>query len=284
MELTPEKRTHHPLLAGNPMLVEIVRFRRKYFSFAGPNAFNRVVLGLIGCCYTGLVLLVVAGKGDIPPVPLLFLQTAAFVLFAPMILNNSIAGERERRSWDLLAAAPITHAQIIAGKFIGALSALALGAAGFLVPILVAWAMHGRTPLHAFLLAELVSISFGGFCCALTIFFSARVKRGFMALGASLGLLIMGLLVIPSFLAANSYGGSTAFSFLLNPFWSLSELSTLGERYQMTRDFTFDPILNSIIYSGVYIGLTLTLLVWAEKTVHFPDNEVKFIPRSSDNA
>ena len=170
------------LVTQNPMLIEIARFRRRFLSFSGSNALNGIVLGLAIVCYFGLLMLVFSARGSMPPIALVMVQTFIFLFATPSILYAAIAGEREKRTWDLLLAAPITQAQIVVGKFIGAMAAIGVGFGLFLVPVLVTAVEYEKTNWQDLILSELVSITFIIALATVTLFFSARTRRAFMAL------------------------------------------------------------------------------------------------------
>src|SRR5471030_1873350 len=108
------------LIVHNPMLIEITRFRRRFLSPAAGGSVQGVLLVLALICYATIVLIVIENRQSISPIYLIMFETGLLTVLAPMLLYNSIAGERERRSWDLLLAAPITKSHIVVGKFIGA--------------------------------------------------------------------------------------------------------------------------------------------------------------------
>src|SRR5580700_7679125 len=101
------------LVAKNPMLIEVSRYRRKLFSFSRSNPIGGMIVGVVAVTYVGIVSMIVSFRADISPFVLIYIQTAIFLLIAPILLHSAVAGERERRSWDLLLAAPITKAQIV---------------------------------------------------------------------------------------------------------------------------------------------------------------------------
>ncbi len=191
-------RLWQDLISQNPMLIEITRFRRRYLSFSRANSMNGVLLALVLICYAGLVLVVSIGRENTPPIIVIQFETGLLCLFAPLMLYQAISGERERRSWDLLLAAPITKPQIVIGKFIGAMAALGIAALLFLLPLAILEVSYKGANWGNAIEASLVSLSFLTCVCALTILFSARVKRSLMALGASLGTLMVVLIVIPA--------------------------------------------------------------------------------------
>ena len=270
----------------NPMRIEISRFRRRFLGFGG-TGLTSAVLSLVLLCYVGLVMLVVNMRGDLPPVALIIFQTILFCFFGPAMLHGAIAGERERRSWDLLLVAPISKAQIVAGKFMGALAALGIGAAAMALPTLIAALGYRKTGLWDLALAEAVSLSFCTLICAWTIFLSARAKRPFMALGATLGTLALGLLIVPALFV--SLAGNDRFSaeiFLgLNPFTALAALMESGEGRGLYGDSAvIDHSMYGVPHILLYLFLTVAFLVYAEKTLNFAENDVRFLPKGHLNA
>lgn len=296
------RATFDALVRDNPMRIEIARFRRRFLGFGG-SGITSAILTLVAVAYVGIVMLVFDMRGDLPPISLIVFQTVLFCFFGPAMLHGSIAGERERRSWDLLLVAPISKAQIVAGKFLGAVAALGLAAAAMALPIgIAAVAYHTSTQTldgngvtlvndnvgtnyWDLFLAEGVSLAFCLLVCAWTIFLSARVKRSFMALGATLGSLAAGLVVTPLLFASLSGGGQfdTELFLYLNPFGALTAI--MDPRHSMGGS---SPMIAGTFYGVpqllIYLALTFGLLVYAEKTLHFPENEIKFIPQGPIDA
>lgn len=265
------------LVAKNPMLIEVSRYRRKLFSFSRSNSIGSLIVAVVAITYVGIVSMIVTFRSEISPFVLVGVQTLLFVLVAPILLHSSIAGERERRSWDLLLAAPITKAQIVVGKFLGALSAMAIGAAFFVFPIGVTALSYRGTNFYNLAEAEVVCLSATALVSAITIFFSARVKRSFMALGATLGLMVLGLLVLPSL------SGATTSAMYMDPLLymhpgfvlvRLAEAPAHGEGIGVPDSTVGVP---QVLF---YLGLSAVMLGWAIKTLNFAENEVKFLPKA----
>lgn len=274
------------LILDNPMRIEIQRFRRRFLGFGGSGV-NSAILALVMLCYTGLVMLVVNVRGDLPPVALILFQTGLFCFFGPAMLHGSIAGERERRSWDLLLVAPITKGQIVAGKFMGAMVALGIGAAAMALPIALAALAYQKTTFYDLVLAECVSLSFCMLVCAWSIFLSARAKRPFMALGATLGTLILGLVVAPTLFVSIVGGDRFTAEMIgyLNPFYALGlMMESVPREVLEERSPVIALSMFGVPHTLLYLGLTVGLLVYAEKTLHFAENEVKFIPQGHHDA
>lgn len=264
------------LVAENPMLIEVRRYRRRLLG--GGKGLSVAFLTLGAVCYVGLLLIVGSGNGSIPPISIVMLQTFIFVIGAPAVLNNAIAGEREKRTWDLLLVAPVTKAQIMIGKFAGAMSNLLLGAGLFLLPMFICAVSSRETDYGALFWAELDSIAFAIFACALALLFSARCRRGFTALGVSLGIMLLGLVVYPILLEAigGIESGTRDIMLVFHPFYIQERL--------MDQRFVHDALASSptgdvILQICVFIGLAIVVLVWTERTLTFSDNEVKFLPK-----
>lgn len=275
------------LVVDNPMLIEIQRFRRRFFKFSSRNAMNSAVLALSLIAYVGILGIVFRSSGDIPPSGIIiYLQTPLFIFFAPGMLHGAIAGERERRSWDLLLVAPVTKAQIVAGKFIGALAALGFDALLLLGPVIIAAIQWSNTNWYNLLLVELVSLSFLTAECALTILISARVRRAFVALGTTLGTMIMLLIVIPVFIGVSLGSGSgnvQDLALFLHPFMVMAKISAIDQHMDPSNE-----IVASMFWGWpqifVYLFLAGVLVFWAGQTLTFAENDVKFLPQGHKDA
>jgi ABC-type transport system involved in multi-copper enzyme maturation permease subunit len=288
--IAKQKMLFQELVTQNPMLIEVSRFRRRFLSFSGSSALNGIVLGLAIVCYMGLLMLVFSARGSIPPVALVMVQTFIFVLATPSMLYGAIAGEREKRTWDLLLVAPITQGQIVIGKFMGALFALGVGLALFLFPILVTAAEYEMgygagsrgTNWWDLFLSELVSVSFVILVAATTLFFSARTKRGFMALGTVLAVLAMFLLVVP-ILSTAMLPEPLLVDFInfFHPFYVLVKLLSTSEYSTMEGFQGMNASSWGLPQVIGYLALATVFIIWATRTLNFAENDVKFIPANN---
>jgi ABC-type transport system involved in multi-copper enzyme maturation permease subunit len=260
------------------MLIEVRRYRRRLLGGGRPNGINIAVLTLGAVCYVGLLMIVGNGNGTIPPIVIILMQTGIFTLAAPAVLNNAIAGEREKRTWDLLLVAPVTKAQIMMGKFAGAMTNLLLGSTLFLLPIFICAVSYKDTDYFALFLAEVDSLTFAMFACSVVLFFSARCKRAFTALAMSLGFLLLGLIVYPMLMAAFGSLDDITRHFLLffHPFVTQSEL--MSRSYSFSQPDTTSAIGPAMIQICVFTGLSIVMFFWTERTLTFSDNEKKFLP------
>jgi ABC-type transport system involved in multi-copper enzyme maturation permease subunit len=269
------------LMIDNPMLIEVRRYRRRMLGGGRPNGVNIAVLTLGAVCYVGLLMIVGNGNGTIPPIVIILIQTGIFTLAAPAVLNNAIAGEREKRTWDLLLVAPVTKAQIMMGKFAGAMTNLVLGSTLFLLPTFICAVSYRNTDFFALFLAELDSLTFAMFACSVVLFFSARCKRAFTALAMSLGMLLLGLVVYPILIGAMTSMDRLTVDFLLffHPFVVQIDLMTLSHMSPYMSESSRGTVTPAIIQICVFIGLSIVMFVWTERTLTYSDNETKFIPK-----
>lgn len=280
--MKPEKLTWDHLVVDNPMLIEITRFRRKWLTFSnGPASAVGVSLAIL--VYAGLVLWIIRADGLVPPLAVVTFQLAGLVLATPALLHGAIAGERERRSWDFLLVAPLTKAQIVVGKFFGAVAAQAAVMLFCILPIALSALTyhskgdHPRFDLGILLWGEAISASFSLMVGALCLLFSARSKRGFTALGTSLGVLAVFVVVVPAFVAGVRSFESSVVLFL-HPF---DVLFVLMDRTMNTQSSSglFPSWAYGFPQVAIYLVMTVVFLLWAIKTLVFAENEVKFMPQ-----
>ena len=277
------------LVSKNPMTIEIRRATRRYLSFTGAN--GNVTFGLLLgiILYAILVLITVNQRGNIhPKYVILSIHLFVAAVIAPMTLHASIAGERERRSWDMLMVAPVTHAQVVVGKLLGGFAVQGALAVAMLLPTLIAMLTFegdDKLTLYGLLRLELVILASGAFCCALTMLISARVKRAFVSLGVSFTMLLLLFGFLPMMLAAGASGGGPEMQLLYygwHPVYALTEID--GIRWDGSGSYTLqDGGLIGWPQAILFFAFTAIFTAWTVRTVAFADNEVRFLPGSKRN-
>jgi ABC-type transport system involved in multi-copper enzyme maturation permease subunit len=291
------------LVTENPMIIEVSRFKRRFLEGGRGKSVNTTILVLAIIAYATLLLVIATMSGDFPPSAIVYLQTATFCILAPALTYASVAGEREKRSWDLLLVAPISHAQIIFGKFIAATAGVFGTLMLFLVPTLFTaftykgeWNAYngssiggGVSGTYALVGEEIVSVTFALLLAAMALLFSARCRRSLMALGVVIGALFLGLLAMPMLLMVLTEGTGMADSIsFTNPFMAIGRLEEL--RHDSTGNYygsgVQDHLLGPWFYGpaqGIfYLLFVAVFLGWAIKTVTFADGDKRFIPRKSN--
>lgn len=293
------------LISENPMTSEIGRFRRRFLEGGRGRGLNTAIVVLALIAYAAMLLVISSLSGQLAPSVLILVQTATFTLLAPALAYNSIAGEREKRSWDLLLAAPVTHAQIIAGKFFAALSGILATFVLFIFPTIFTAVTYREedgfvssnlgahpifSPWNALVREELISLTFAIGLVALTILFSARCRRSLMSLGIVITAVFFGLVAVPAFVSAlPSWYGNTGFDTIIayfHPFIAIYQVDQIrhGLSDGEVSLNTYGPAMFGYAQALLYLFLTATSLAWAGKTINFADGEKKFIPKKPDAA
>lgn len=275
---------YEDLVANNPMTIEVLRFRRKYLSLRKGIA-SQSLLFIIGFIVIGLSVL--SGEGRVSPMVVIFVLLLATGLGAPTLLSGSVAGERENRTWDLLLVAPVTKSQIVAGKYLGAMTIL-LAATAFAGGIsLLALGLSRDSNFAEVFFGHLFVLSYGAFICAFTILVSARVRRPFTALGVVVGLQFLAFAVFPAIVGFMTMGfqeGSDVLNYL-NPFYVVAQISAHhGPNRSFNSSFVTNPLFWGPLQTVIYSVLAVITVSWAISTLTFPENDVKFVPQPKNNA
>lgn len=249
-------------LMENPLLIEAKRFGRRFFGASRAGSLNRIYIGLTVLVYVLLLGLTLAYGRDIESQTIIHLQTGILCMMVPSITHGTIAGERERRTWDLLICSPISKTQIVLGKYISAILVILSVALAMLPLVLIAYALQvneARSPWTA----ELVSICFS--CCfaALAIFISSRMNRSLAAQATIYGVLFLWMLVYPILVAS---AGVDASLFLWNnPFFVINQ-SFDTSHYVSESGFGYfysSPIYGPIFQFAMYAGMALLFVYLA---------------------
>ncbi len=194
----------------NPLAAKELRGRMR-----GPRPFViiTVYLVLLGLVALGLYGLMAASTGDsnaaTAPLGKLFfaaisgLELGLICALTPMLTADLIAGERERRTYDLLLVTPLTRGQIVVGKLVAGLGSLLLLIV-LALPLqaigIVLGGVGAEELAVAFVLLVLTALTYG--CVGL--FWSARVRGTRAAVALAYGTTALGVLGLPlaAFLAA----------------------------------------------------------------------------------
>lgn len=282
-------------LFDNPMMAEISRFR---------SVMKGKSLGSVGIRILLLLAIVLAGlmtwTGVNSPSPFepgnfVLAQLIFCLITIPLLFYGVIAGERERRSWELLRVAPVSNSQIAMGKIAGMFFMVILVHVIFVLPILYFFAtyslqrspyssmggagftyIYSNNPISSFRLlgAELYSLLTSFFVCSLTLFFSARSKRAFTALALTLGCMIFVFIMLPAI--ASPLVGDTFVGIAMNPVLVVYQLAL--ERHYSSAEL--QAIVGYACFaSALWVGvLAFVFIAYAASTMAFADNLVKFLP------
>lgn len=264
------------LFGPNPMRVEVARFVRRTMD---PT---RKGLGLAVCILFALGTLLIAsmtGKYEIDIAVPQYLQIVLITIFAPATTYASIAGERERRTWDFILAAPVTPAQIVAGKFLAGIAVVVAVMAFCLLPAAAAsantwtgasWAgIPATQKMDRFVSGEIAAFAWGTLLCAMSVLISARSRRSFVALGSVIGVLTVLLGLAPLVLSlVDGSGLMGTFLMGFHPFVAPAALASF------TREEVFAP--HTLAVAATHLVIAAVCLGWAERTLRFADNDMRF--------
>lgn len=277
------------LFTKNPMMAEISRFRKRFLSIRGSSVAINGGIGIVLVLYALFAMICVYYRGDIEPMTLMGLFVGLMLFAVPLLLHASIAGERERRTWDMLLVAPVTHGQIIVGKFMGAFAGLAMAFGLYLIPVIIDTLFQSEPHLLNVLLASVTVLAQGASLIAMTLLISSRVKRPLVALGVSIGVVMIYFFFVPGLVGTlDSFTGSFITG-LVSPFQVLIRLSPIGangfdpsnNNFNIQNLGRFSLTFGHLIYQAI---ITICLLVWATKTLVFADHEVKFLSNKKHHA
>lgn len=187
----------------NPVLVKELRSRMR-----GARAF--VLLTIYLLILSGVTLLFYAaivdvsagaldsgrtiGKGLFLLISVVALTEVCFI--TPALTSGSIAGEKERQSYDLLIASLLSPWQIIWGKLAAALS-FALLLIISIVPMMSLAFLFGGVSLTEVLIALIGLVATAVFYATIGVFWSTALRSTLGANSMSVGTIIMMLLGIP---------------------------------------------------------------------------------------
>lgn len=212
-------RWWHDLIADNPMMIETKLFMRKFF---GAHAIaNTLAIGAIAallCLLIGLLYVY-----EIPYTGPAIAALVVLTLAIPVLLHGAIAGERERRSWEMLMVAPITNAQIVIGKFAGVAQAILVITGAFAVAILMAYYPRDDRLATAPIVIG-VALSFAFLVAGFTMLISSFSKRSITAISVVYGGMFFMLVVLPALVAASSPRSDEA-ALYLNPFYVVTQIN-----------------------------------------------------------
>lgn len=260
------------IFSSNPLLLDLRRSVRRFFGVGRQGKLNLAVSTISALVY-GLVLLISwTSREYVSPISYIVVLNVLLCLIVPAAMHGAIAGERERRSWDFLMVAPITNAQIIAGKFLSGLGLIALLTVLFLPMMLISF--FGKSDFTFLRVAAtlFVTLTYAIFLNAFSLYISSRAKRAFAANLSIYGFQFLGLIVYPVVVLILSQGASETWAFFLHPFMVNAALwqSDSGS------SFRADSILltgGGLIQSITYILMALALLGWTEATLRDMDRK-----------
>ncbi|MEQ1932460.1 MAG: ABC transporter permease subunit [Fimbriimonadaceae bacterium] len=261
------------LFIENPLLIEFKRNLRRFFLVGRGKGANLGIFTMAILIYFFIFMIVFSVRTYLEISAIVVTQLVLLSFIVPAIMHGTIAGERERRSWDMLLVAPISNKQIVYGKFMSGAAMIGLMLVLFWPLILILFPYDVHAPFSVVLGQQLTVAGYGVFVAGLSIYISSRCNRAFSANLIIFGTVFILLVVLPIFLAmALSRGPDQSIVWFFHPFWTVltmetSGASSSGGRDQLTAGY-------GIIQSLSYLAAAFALLSFAEASFRSIDQRV----------
>ena len=127
--------TFRELFVENPLLIEFKRNMRRFFLVGRGKGANLGIFTMAIIIYFFVFMIVFSVRTYLEISAIVVTQLVLLSFIVPAIMHGTIAGERERRSWDMLLVAPITNKQIVYGKFMSGAAMIGFMLTGVLMPL-----------------------------------------------------------------------------------------------------------------------------------------------------
>jgi len=204
-------------------------------------------------------------KGESLPLQLIKKMMVSILLFLPLFLFgnmiiDSIVGEKERKTGEILIAMPLSHGEIIIGKNLAVVLVIAVQVALWILILLVA-GFDLKNPILVYLVIILTSIPIVGITSVI-----AAYSKNYKEAGIGLSFIyigIVGFLVIP----ALAYISSKSAAANISPMTLVMRLFS-GDTISMT-DLMI-PLISILIISAISYWITIKL---------FERDDIMFGPR-----
>ncbi len=203
MEVDAGESSIRTILWENPMWVEVKRVARRFTVYEKAGGVRAALSWIVGATYVTyfIFMLINAIKFGEAVQNIIMIKLVLLGPLSVLMGYNVIAGERERRSWDLLRTAPLSAAQIVLGKFSGVAATITGFSLLITLPALLSQrygdrSWFGGVNVNPFV-PEVASWIVLMFLCSLSVAVSARCRRSLTALSSSIGLVLSIYVLVP---------------------------------------------------------------------------------------
>jgi len=254
------------LIRNNPMMAEVRMANARFVGGRGWSAGQIAAAAICVMLYLYFLVMVVQNSGSIEVSYLFLTMLVIMMVILPIALHGVIAGEREKRSLEMLLAAPVTSTQIAMAKLMRAALFVAVVTVAFLIPILtvlvvqsVKGEINGFPNMGVAFMAVGMSLVITFFAAltnaAISLAVSAAAKSTSAAMIANIGVHFFLLIFVPILFTpvAAISGDMASYLMLPHPIWAMSAfLYTNGQ-----------PMLNiNSLYGLVGIPIWLAISVF----------------------
>lgn len=259
------------ILSGNPLMIDFRRSVRRFFGVGRNGKINYAVSTIAALVYGLVLLITVTSREYLSPIHYVTVMLFLFCLIVPAAMHGAIAGERERRSWDFLMVAPITNAQIIAGKFMSGAGLIGVVAALFLPMMAITYKYDTNASILKILGTLAVTLSYALFLGAFSIYISSRSKRAFAANLSIYALQFLALIAYPVMVLILSSGRTETWAFFLHPF--VVNMAVWVGSGEFARDDSILLFGGGTVQCFTFLMMALAFLGWTEATLRDMDKK-----------
>jgi ABC-type transport system involved in multi-copper enzyme maturation permease subunit len=260
------------------MLLEAKRFGRRFIGISRGKG-QAAYLYLTGAIYLLLVIMAYSYHDAFSSTGVLYFQTGLMCIIVPSVAQNAVAGEKEKRTWDLLVAAPVSRAQIVIGKFISVVLVLFALMLAMLPLVILSFTAETETTAGV-AQGELISICFGIAISAMGTFISAVTTRSLTCQSLTYISIFLWLVMYPVLVSAGtnfgigaSAGQSRAYYFM-HPFYAIWAVTTGGVEFRgFPDDPTFTTYYSWLVQGGFYVLIAALFTFLAVRAVKHANSE-----------
>jgi ABC-type transport system involved in multi-copper enzyme maturation permease subunit len=251
------------------MLLEARRFGRRFMGISRGKGGHIAYLFLSAVIYGLLLLLTIAFHDGFEANYVIVAQTVLMCIVIPSVAQNAVAGEREKRTWELLIASPVSRAQILIGKYLSILIVLGYVTVAFLPLVLLSFNRQSET-IGSVFLAEFVSLAFAAALSAAATLISAATTRSLACQSLTYALIFVWLVMVPLVIsvAADAQMRDLSHQYLwVQPIYVITSLN----HNDYSRNALFseaNPYYSFGAQAVFYAFLTSMFLLWGVRSVN----------------
>jgi|CXWL01.1.fsa_nt_gi ABC-type transport system involved in multi-copper enzyme maturation permease subunit len=248
---------------NDPVWLEPKLRTKRFLCFGKPRL--TAILSLAFIAYSLFVTVVFINRDAMPPSAIAMFEVFLICIVSISATHGSIAGEREKRTWETLLVAPVTNAQIVLGKILSGLGACGVLLALLLLPVVITqFGNSDPRPITETMFHQFLVLTFAIAVVSLGVFVSSKSKRAFSAQLLLYLILFITLVVLPGIVSMlGGWMGSTSFIHKLNPMIAISES-------QRPSEYGGIPVSAKIPF--LYLGLSAFLMTITTKRLFGDEN------------
>lgn len=225
------------IFTENPILAKEMRSRFRSRKQTKANRIASaicisVVAGLL--YYLGLASLFSPQSGfrgrDLYGISVIGFQLTLLILLTPSLAAGSITQEREQQTWNALLLSRLTASEIVFGKYAACLLPV-LALLALFLPIDIIATVVGGIGFPKFIASHLLLLGTAVFYTAISLYFSWRSRRTFVATTSSLSIilfLVIGTFILMGLWQMAAVGRSVRLEefvpMWLNPYYAMADL------------------------------------------------------------